>query len=188
MNIGIVLFFSRAATVQIKEIQKELVDLGISDHTYLSKIKPHLTISGAEMSEGEVARVSDGLNSLREVQKFELSMSSVGYFPYKKRVLFLNPSYSDALSEIYEAVSAILKGEGIETESLYRKENWSPHCSIASRLSKDEILAGIQQLGHRAFPIKLTVSSLGVIDCEKNVILHRIDFREQQISPNFYED
>lgn len=188
MNIGIVLFFSRASTLEIKEIQKELVDIGISDHTYLSKIKPHLTISGAEMTQEEVSKVSDGLKSLREVQKFELSMSSVGYFPYKKKVLFLNPSYSEVLFEIYDMVGLVLKSEGIETESLYRKENWSPHCSIASRLSKDEILSGIQQLGHRVFPIKLMVSSIGIIDCEKNEILHRIDLHERQIGLDFYEE
>jgi|GEM_PF-3110258 len=133
MIVAIVGLFDSEFTKEIYRWQKAMVDAGVSDHTLQSRIGPHLTFVGFETEnealvsdflEGEFQTWNDGSISLK--------ISSLGVFPYKKKVVFAQPVPSQLWMEVHKRILQVCLKAGQVIEQYHLSGNWVPHISLAS--------------------------------------------------------
>jgi len=133
MRYAIVLLFDKKSSDTIFRVFKRFKEKKISHKGLMNdlKIKPHITLSVYDSFDVELAK--ERLNQFcRNYNKFKIQISSFGYFPSEKSVLFLNPKASNELLEIQQNVFELF--EDFETE--WNPKTWVPHCTLCMYLQK----------------------------------------------------
>lgn len=61
---------------------------------------------------------------------------------------------------------------GIGQETFINKDNWTPHCTLASRLSEAEVLKGVDVMSSISLPVDLVIDSIAALNCDEDSLLY----------------
>lgn len=138
MPYAIVLSFDDESSLLIYKIFNKFKDKKIGSMLYDPKLKPHITLSTYEKINTQSAKDRLTLFSI-ENKPFKIQVSSIGYFPVEKSVLFLNPKASNELLNIQQKIFSLFK----DYESATSPLTWVPHCTLGMYLQKEDITKAI---------------------------------------------
>ncbi len=138
MPYAIVLSFDEESSLLIYKIFNKFKDKKIGSMLYDPKLKPHITLSTYEKINTQSAKDRLMLFSI-ENKPFKIQVSSIGYFPVEKSVLFLNPKASNELLNIQQKIFSLFK----DFESATSPLTWVPHCTLGMYLQKEDISKAI---------------------------------------------
>jgi 2'-5' RNA ligase len=102
--------------------------------------RPHITI--ADYDSLDIAEFRELFNKFYEDKsKIDLCLNIIGSF-INTGTLFLSPTLTIELLDFHRDHHEIFKAFYKNENSLYLPGRWSPHCTIASRLSEEEMIQG----------------------------------------------
>ncbi|MFX0023964.1 MAG: 2'-5' RNA ligase family protein [Candidatus Hermodarchaeota archaeon] len=139
MPYAIVLSFDDESSYSIQQIFKKFKDKKIGAMHYDPKYKPHITLSIYENINTKSAKERLTLFSI-ENKTLKIQVSSIGYFPVEKSVIFLNPKASNELLSIQQKIFSLFKDFEGETSPL----TWVPHCTLGIYLQKEDFAEAIE--------------------------------------------
>ncbi|MFX1380688.1 MAG: 2'-5' RNA ligase family protein [Promethearchaeota archaeon] len=138
MPYAIVLSFDEESSFPILQIFEKFKDEKIGSMLYDPKMKPHITLSTYENINIQYAKERLSLFSV-ENKPLRVQVSSIGYFPVEKGVIFLNPKASNELLIIQQKIFSLFKDFEGGTSPL----TWVPHCTLGMYLQKEDITKAI---------------------------------------------
>lgn len=124
---------------QLKSLWKDLSDANITQYGIETEGKrPHITI--ADYDNLEKKRFIELLdNFYEEKRKIDMYLSILGTF-INTGTLFVAPSLSSELLEFHRNHHSYFRKFNKNDKSFYLPGKWSPHCTIASRLSEENMI------------------------------------------------
>ena len=162
MKCAIQLIFSEEYQTQINSIRRVLAERGVHDEAVPVN---HISLADIEVDESELIKVEQILNDFASSHKcLNLVLSSVGTFMSKENVLFIAPTMTEELMKYNDELVSMLASKNIKCGKYYTKNNWQPHCTIAIRLSDNELIKGFQVLKDNInLPINACVESIDLL-------------------------
>jgi len=139
MPYAIVLSFDEESSFPINQVFKKFKDKKIGSMLYEEKMKPHITLNNYETISIDTAKERLELFSI-ENKPLKIQISSIGYFPVKESVLFLNPKTSTELLNIQHKVFRLFKD--FECEIL--PKTWVPHCTLGMYIQLKNLSRAIE--------------------------------------------
>lgn len=153
-------YFDDEANRQIEYYMEQIAKK--SGNTYMKdmRVPPHMTISGFECSEADMA-IQSLERTVSVIKQGKIQWVSVGMFlPY---VLYLSPVLNEYLHnlslQIYQSISTLDK---VSVSKYYRPFQWMPHTTVGKKLSKEEMSAGLQVMQKYFVPFFGKIVKIGV--------------------------
>ncbi len=172
MGVAIIGLFDVKLMEEIKELQRAIVEVGVSAHTFRSLIGPHMTFVGFETgSPDQAIDLAKRVTQTVEVGSIPVKISSYGIFPYKKKVVFAQPAPSQVWMELHRSILEYCLNAGEQIEEYHFSGNWVPHITLASRLTAEEVLLANEVLLGKFPVLQGKIDQLAIIDCEAEEIL-----------------
>ena len=140
MPYAIVLLLDEKSSDSIYRVFKRFKEKKISHKGLIHelKIRPHITFTIYENIDVEI--VKERLNQFcKNHNKFKIQISSIGYFPVEKSVLFLNPNPNNELLNIQQEVFELFE----DFEAEYTPKTWVPHCTLCMYIQEKKIAKAI---------------------------------------------
>lgn len=168
MNYAIELVFDDESQKVINELRTKLNNNGVHDEA----VKLNHVSIGDYKSDNIEELKNRVIEFSKTIKPFELSLVSVGTFMTKENVLFFEPVMTDELFDVHKRFIEYMKDFDGELNQYYDINKWMPHCTIAIRLSDEELLKGIKFLKEIIkLPIKATVDKIDIINYPFNQIM-----------------
>lgn len=162
MDYGVILYFDDRNSNYIDNLRNKVYDNRVNSHTIDSGIRPHITLASFECE--NISEFIDNLKDfLKNEKSFKVNFSSIGIFPFGKKVVYLSPVLDSNLSGIHQRFYESFDSEDLNYTVHYLPDNWVPHCTIASRLDFNEVTKAVTTLQDEFKPIKAMVKYIGVI-------------------------
>jgi 2'-5' RNA ligase len=161
MALAVCLVFDPVADRAIRQLWDRLESGGtrtLATHTHRRHV-PHL--SYAVLREFEVPAVRTAVESLPVGEPLRLRFDAVGLFRRGRAELL--PSAGSALHGRQSAVVGACEATGAELHRHYRPASWIPHCSLATRVRRDD-LGAMAAAAFDILPLEATASSCVLID------------------------
>ena len=158
---AIELVFDEESQKKINNIRKLLSSNGIHDEAVPTN---HVSIADFETDNLELLKekVKEFAN---RVHKFKLNLSTVGTFMTKENVIFLQPVMTDELMNLHKKFINSMKDLNGKANEYYNHNKWVPHCTIAIRLSDEELIKGFEILKSTSFlPLEVTVDKIDILN------------------------
>lgn len=167
MNYAIELVFDDESQNIINEIRKLLNDNGVHDEAV--KLN-HISIGDYFTYDIEGLK-SKVLAFSKMIKPFEISLCSVGTFLTDENVIFIEPVMTEELKNVHKEFIDFMSDFDGELNQYYSIDKWMPHCTIAIRLSDEELFKGIKLLKRNLkLPIKAKVEKIDIINYPFNQI------------------
>ena len=162
MKCAVQLVFSEKDQQSIGELRKVLVDGGVHDDAVPIN---HVSLTDIEIDEDKLPEVGDFLKSFADShEQIKLILGFAGSFMTNENVLFLAPTMTEDLLRYTEEWLSGLKKLGIESGKYYTKDNWQPHCTLAIRLTDDELFEGFKLIKNsKVLPLEVLVDRVDLL-------------------------
>jgi 2'-5' RNA ligase len=146
--------------------------------------RPHITLGGFDLA--DPASSAEPLRKLCSQWKpFPIRLHHIGLFP-EQSVLFLEPTHTDALFAMHQAVTHELGAELAtpSTSAHFAIDQWAPHCTLEVGVAGDAVGSAVRLVHEHWQPLKGIAVGIGVlvpparIDCiqcyfpEENDAIH----------------
>jgi len=150
-----------------KNLWKDLSEMNITQYGVDTKGKrPHITI--ADYDEFDKNRFVDLLNKFYEDKtKVDIILNILGSF-INTETLFLAPTLSDELLDFHRRHHEYFKSFNKDEKSFYLPGKWSPHCTIASRLSDENMIQAFRYCKNNFKKIHGKLNEIALIEIELN--------------------
>lgn len=150
-----------------KEIWKDLSLRGITNYGVDTKGKrPHITL--ADYNNLDKNNFIERLNKFYEGRfKVDISLSILGTF-LSTGTLFLAPAMSKELIAFHGDHHEHFKDFNDNEGSLYIPGTWTPHCTIASRLSEENIVKTFKYCRDNLSKLKSKLNEIALLEIELN--------------------
>lgn len=161
MALAVCLLFDSRTDTLVRELwdRLEAMDVGtLASHTH-RRHHPHL--SYAVLREWELGAVREALAALPDGGPVSASCHGTLVFP-RGRVA-LAPSVSAEVLGRQEAVVSALEGTGADLHRHYRRGEWLPHVSVATRCRADQLATATKALTD-TLPLQVTADRAALID------------------------
>ncbi|MDE6622054.1 MAG: 2'-5' RNA ligase family protein [Lachnospiraceae bacterium] len=168
MNYAVELVFDDESQNIINEFRKLLDNNGVHDEAV--KLN-HISIGDYFTSdiEGLKAKV---LEFSKQIKPFEITLCSVGSFMTEENVIFLEPVMTEELKSIHKKFIDLMADFDGELNEYYEIDKWMPHCTIAIRLSDEELFKGFRLLKENIkLPMNVKINKIDLIQYPLNQIL-----------------
>ncbi|MBD7969245.1 2'-5' RNA ligase family protein [Paenibacillus gallinarum] len=160
------LFFEEEFEKYVKNIWKGLKDQNISSNMYdISYLKPHITMavySDIPSIESICRRLSTYFDSVIEL---ELKFDVLASFP-TTGTLFIDPTVTEDLLKMHKKYHAEFSDLFEFSNPYYIPNNWVPHCTLAIRLSPEQILDAMKYCYKDFVPLRSKVIEVGIVKLE----------------------
>lgn len=137
----------------------------------LGKMAPHITVGIINTDDQQkLFRNFDEFS--KQVNKFDIDLEKINCFNSRKnRVLFVEPILSEDLKRTL--LSFVDNFDKEEIGSYHDIDRWSPHCTLAKRLTEEAFVAA-KELAERCWmSITASTFSVGVVDIMKTTEILR---------------
>ncbi len=153
--------------VYFKNLWIELSNKGITQYGIETKGKrPHITIADYEdLDKDRFIELLDKFYDDKE--KIDMSLNILGTF-INTGTLFIAPTLSAELYNFHENHNSYFSTFNKNEESLYLPGKWSPHCTIASRLSEEDMAQAFRYCRNNISKISCKLSEIGLIEIKLN--------------------
>lgn len=168
MNYAIEFIFDDKSQNTINELRKALQENGVHDEAVRLN---HISIGdyATDDIEGLKAKV---VEFSRRIKPFEIMLCSVGTFMTQENVIFLAPVMTEELKSAHEKFIESMAGFDGKLNPYYDVDKWMPHCTIAIRLSDEELFQGLRVLKKCIrLPIHVKIEKIDLIQYPWNQIL-----------------
>ena len=162
MKCAIQLVFDEKSQIKVNEIRKLLLENGISDNAVPIN---HISLADIEIDNEQLSLINSILKKFSEENSpIKLILASAGSFMTSENVLFLCPIITEDLLDYNNKVVAILTENKIKCGKYYTKNNWQPHCTIAIRISDEELLKGFKALKScKLLPLEISADKVDLL-------------------------
>lgn len=159
---GVVLHFDFKTECIFNNLWKELSDNGISNYAYeIQNRRPHLTLADySELEEPQYKELFD--RYYESASRMSLTFNMIGTF-INSGALFLSPNPTRELIELHFKHHTHFKEYSQFSNSMYSPERWIPHCTIANRLSNQQLLEALQYSTNRLEMIEAEVQEISFV-------------------------
>lgn len=162
------LYLSDSINDFIKRKWQELADTGISSYMNgIEGMNPHITLIPYEKII-DLDRYMEEFKSYFYKLRMDLSLKfdTVGIFPVTGSV-FLQPKVTEELLKLHRDFLYRFEEFSEFANSLYLPESWNPHCSIAGRVSEDQMGKVIENINRGFTPLISKVSEVVLVKLTK---------------------
>jgi 2'-5' RNA ligase len=162
MKCAIQLVFNNENQSIINQLRKTLIANGVHDEAVPIN---HISLADIEIEDNQLPLVESILKNFAKSHKsLNIVLSSVGSFMSKENVLFLTPTMTEDLMNYNDELINILTENNILCGKYYTKNNWQPHCTIAIRITDNELFAGFKTLKeNNILPISVTANTIDLL-------------------------
>lgn len=138
------LYFDHKSQRKIQGFINKVAEISGNNFMTDNNVPPHITIASFQTNEEH--RVIEILDKIiNDTNKGSITLASIGIF--KSSVIFLSPVLNEYLHNlsvcIYEGISLV---KNIDISKYYLPFQWVPHTTIAKKLTKEELILGLQEL------------------------------------------
>ena len=150
-----------------KKLWKDLSENNVTQYSVETKGKrPHITI--ADYDNLDKDKFVDILNKFYEDKsKVAITLNILGTF-INTGTLFLAPTLSTELLHFHSSHHDYFKSFNENENSFYLPGNWSPHCTVASRLSDDNMIQAFRYCKDKLNKIHGKLNEIALIEVEFN--------------------
>ena len=171
MPYSIQVHFDEITNSMIRDMWMKIAEKNIPCRAFEKNFSPHLTLVYGEIKGPK--KVNWGF--LEGQKNFEINFESLAIFE-DRGVLFLSPEKSKALTKIHSLHDA---NAGFSSmNKFYRTAKWEPHCSLASRLSPNQIHRCASLFENLKFPFKATCMSSNLVKYPEAEILSSLEYQK----------
>lgn len=168
MNYAVELVFGDESQNAINELRKLLDENGVHDEAV--KLN-HISIGDYFTNDIEGLK-SKVLNFSKTIEPFEITLCAVGTFMTEENVIFLAPVMTEELKSVHKKFIDFMSDFDGKLNQYYDIDKWMPHCTIAIRLSDEELFKGFKLLKNNIkLPIKVKLEKIDIINYPYNSIL-----------------
>jgi 2'-5' RNA ligase len=176
---GVIALFDEKSEQFIKDIWRNLRDLGISNYAYeVEDRRPHLTL--ASYTNLDLEAFKKKMNRVYENQRvLPVTFSSIGSF-IGSGTLFFSPTITKNLMDFHLQYHLQLEGFTNDPDSIYLPDKWIPHCTIANRLSPRKLSEAFHFCSYKGEAFSAFIQEVALIDASqknKAPILYSIELR-----------
>ncbi len=165
MDYAVLLYFDKKSTKIIEDLQREISKINGNLHTVSLDIRPHITLSSFESD--SIDDFIESFTSYLDHEKIsEVTFSGYGLFTSPKNVIYLNPVVDMKLVDINQRFFDYYDSNSLAVGDYYAPGSWVPHCTLASRLSEEEVLKSIPQILSKFQLEEVAITEVGVIQAE----------------------
>ncbi len=136
---AVIALFDKHTEDFIRRIWIELEEHSISSYAFeIENRRPHITLASYTNLDLEdfISQLDDFYENKPVIP---ISFSSVGTF-LKTGIIYYSPTMTSQLYTLHRSHHQHF-GLFLESDSLYSPEQWIPHCTLANRLSHNQLLA-----------------------------------------------
>ncbi len=163
MAYGVSLWFDEVSERRVRNLWRRLAEVGVAHSFADGLVRPHLTLSHA--AELDLSRFEGALAPLlRRCPAFELTFSGLGLFINQTGVLYLTTVFTDELSALQRGVFECVSAHGALSSPYYRPNGWTPHCTLAVKLSSEATLDAVRVAQRFTFPLEVKATRVGVVE------------------------
>ena len=161
MKCAIELIFDEKSQNKLNKLRKMLHNNGVHNEAV-----PTNHVSIADVETEDINNLKKVVNEFAsETNKFDITLCIAGSFMTSENVLFYSPTMTDELLKSNERITQKLKLNNFECNKFYTKDNWFPHCTLAIRLSDDELKRGIALLkDNNILPLRVRCEKVDILD------------------------
>lgn len=171
MYISVELFFDPQTEATIREMWLKISNNSVSSFMTDIKSTPHISLAVYDCIDLTHLRIrlsefaiSHNLLSLR--------LSAIGLFPGKEDVLFLAPAVTEGLLAMHRKYHQMTADCSHLVWPYYRPNGvWFPHCTLAMKLNKEDILQAISLIADGFKGIEGKISSVAAVEYSPSNVL-----------------
>lgn len=144
MKCAIEIILDDASQNRINKVRQKLQKSGVRDEAL--KLN-HISLADIDINETQIALVKKLVKTFAENhKKLSFTLTVAGSFMTDENVLFLAPIMTEELANYNSELIDLLTQNNVECGKYYTKNNWFPHCTVAIRLSDEELKKGFAVL------------------------------------------
>lgn len=167
MDFAIVMYFDEKSEKLLTDITQNLCNAGVNSYIVDNNIRPHITL--ASWMRGNEGDLTEYINKFSEgIKGFEVSFSGIGIFPKvinSLSVVYLSPVKNEELINVHNSFYKEFDDKISRFINNYIPQKWVPHCTVATKLTDEEVIKSTERLMMLDFPITARVSQIGFIKC-----------------------
>lgn len=158
-------YFDYETEAHFREIWKGLSDSNITQYGVETKGKrPHITI--ADYDNLDINRFVELLDDFYDNKpKIDVSLNILGTF-ITTGTLFIAPAMSTELYDFHKNHHSYFKAFDKNKNSFYLTGMWSPHCTVASRLSEGNMIQAFGYCKRNISKINGKINEVALIEIE----------------------
>ena len=161
MKCAIELVFDEESQNKLNNLRRLLDDKGVHNEAV-----PTNHVSIADVETEDIDNLKRIVNEFaNETDKFDITLCIAGSFMTSENVLFYSPTMTEDLLRSNERIIQKLKLNNFECNKYYTKDNWFPHCTLAIRLSDNELKKGLELLkDNNILPLRVKCEKVDILD------------------------
>lgn len=161
MKCAVELIFDNESQNKLNGLRKMLDENGVHNEAVPTN---HISIADVETENIDILK-SIVEEFSKETETFEIALVSAGSFMTSENVLFYSPTMTEDLSKCNEKITKKLELNSLECSKYYTKNNWFPHCTLAIRLSDEELEKGLKLLKeNNILPLRVRCEKVDILD------------------------
>ncbi|MGE7924176.1 2'-5' RNA ligase family protein [Viridibacillus arvi] len=160
---GLIAIFDEQTEQIIKDIWKELKEKSISFYAYEVEDRiPHITL--ASYNDLNLSYLTKQLDVYYEgKQAIDITFNTIGSF-LNSGALFLSPTVTAGLIELHTNHHKNFNQFNDDPNSMYLPNRWIPHCTIANRLSPENLSKAFDYCSKRNATISGQIKEIVLIN------------------------
>jgi 2'-5' RNA ligase len=167
MGYSVELLFDEKSEKIIIEYWKILHESNSGSFMYLKGGKPHISLAVYNNEMEHIDKLKEiVVNIFQNMKKFKINLSSIGVFPGKEMVTFLNPKPSPKLLHVQSTLYSEIRKHKIKKFywGHYKPRIWVPHCTMIVNETSDKHTTGLEILGRIYEPMEVTVAKVAIAE------------------------
>jgi 2'-5' RNA ligase len=163
MSYAVELFFDHIAENQVRDTWIELKNASLPCIPLDNNSRPHVSLAVFKST-----NLEQSIQTLEDFAKntgsFEIKLNSIGTFPHPEGVVFYNVILNSELESKHREVEKKISQFVQEPSPFYSSDNWQPHCTLAWKLSIEQINNAIKVLLDRKLPLVARVDAIALVE------------------------
>lgn len=159
MSFAVELYFDEVAEKTLREAWKSMADAGISTALLDGVQRPHVTLGACD----EISQTFKNALALFAKETAPFDLSSVGAFITAEGVIFLAPTVTRPLLDLHTRFHAFFDEHAGKKWPLYLPGAWVPHCTLAFRLTPEQLRQGFDIAAEIKLPLTCRIIEIGLL-------------------------
>ena len=162
MDLAIVFYFDKKSEDILNNTIKYLACDKTNNYMIDHKITPHVTLSMFNAS--EIAAIEKIIDiNVQKIPKCDFTWASIGTFI--PNVLFAAPVINKQIIAVNEMVNKLLKPAVDRFVLYYQPDNWVPHTTLATQLTRNELSYAFDIAVKKFVPLSGYADRIALVEC-----------------------
>lgn len=164
MSYAVEFFFDDTIERYVRDVWNELKARNISTFMAdIEELRPHITVAvyNSEIPiEQFISQFEIATKALRQI---DVKFDAISVFP-TSRTVFLSPTMSSQLFNTHvDYCNALKEYNNFDNYNGFNlPDNWSPHCTLATRLNQETLISALECCLNRFQPLKGKINEIGI--------------------------